>query len=887
MHPILASSVRLLLPLWLGILLSSCGGPPLLQSGTALDTALPPGQVGVYHLDLEAGQFLDLKVDQVELDVVLKLFDPDGDQIGETVDYGYVGQEELLLAVAETSGRYRLEVGKYESQREKEQPLRFVLLPRLKAAGPSERAAADAFWLFTRGINLAYGERDCEGAIDALSAAAAAETPFLVVTARSLTEIGICHDNLGHSDFALQNLQAALRLVRESTLERVVADVLIPLGRVERKQGLFQDALRHVGEAKDISERLGYDRGMALSLQQLCNLNCEMGLLEEAEAQCRDTVAFAEKTGYRASEAHARNALAWALQFLGRPEESITELMKGLELAPKQSESQANIILNLARAFDAVGEEAKAVEYFGRAKELNRSLKRTLSMAHTQTSLARVLLDADRVDSARAEIDSALDLVSETGGLSRAQVYEVRSRIAFAEGKVDQAKADIDEAFALIESTRPNALDFKARAKLLAAKWRIYEQRIFLAMKRSPFEGLQAAEQARARSLVDSLARSTGEQVSSVLSVREVQEDVLGPDTALIQFFLGSRESYIWIVTRERLTALELPSRKTLNQAAQNVSRRLTAPATAQDAVDTRAAAAELAHALRLGEAVDGLTASKLLIVPDGGLHQVPFSALPLSGADPDYLVIDRFELTYSPSATVLAAYRHSPNPSGRGSALAVIADPVLGHSDPRLGGKSISNAAAEAMPRLSQTAEEARALAELAGPDTTRILMGFDASKATLAALDLSRYRYLHFATHGVVDLQNPERTSLALSWYDADGLPVDGRLTVEDIEAMRLQADLVVLSACRTARGEHLFGEGLMGLGRAFMNAGVPRVVASLWTVQDSVTRELMEDFYRKMLNDGMRPAAALRASQLELRKYRPDPYHWAAFVFQGEWQ
>jgi CHAT domain-containing protein len=147
-----------------------------------------------------------------------------------------------------------------------------------------------------------------------------------------------------------------------------------------------------------------------------------------------------------------------------------------------------------------------------------------------------------------------------------------------------------------------------------------------------------------------------------------------------------------------------------------------------------------------------------------------------------------------------------------------------------------------------------------------------------------------VHFATHGLIDSVHPELSGLVLSLVDREGRAQDGFLPAFEVFNLNLPADLVVLSACRTALGKDIRGEGLVGLTRAFMYAGTPRVVASLWKVDDSATAELMKRLYAGMLGPKrLRPAAALRAAQLGLWRDKAwsAPYYWAAFVLQGEWK
>lgn len=317
------------------------------------------------------------------------------------------------------------------------------------------------------------------------------------------------------------------------------------------------------------------------------------------------------------------------------------------------------------------------------------------------------------------------------------------------------------------------------------------------------------------------------------------------------------------------------------------------------------------------GKAAPELGDKRLLIVPDGGLQRVPFAMLPLPGSDEPLLA--RHEVVLAPSASALAALR--ARVAGRKAApklLAVFADPVFAASDPRAGGAagaaagagppaessrlltqlaeddagpsgSAAGGAVLNIPRLPYTAREAGEILRVAAGRSNLKAVGFDASRATALSGALSEYRFLHFATHGYLDAERPALSALVLSQMDAQHRPVDGFLRVNDIYNARLAADLVSLSACQTGLGKEVRGEGLMGLTRAFLYAGVPRVVVSLWNVNDRATASLMASFYEKMLRGGERPSQALREAQLELRKQKrwSSPYFWAAFVQQGDWQ
>jgi len=334
------------------------------------------------------------------------------------------------------------------------------------------------------------------------------------------------------------------------------------------------------------------------------------------------------------------------------------------------------------------------------------------------------------------------------------------------------------------------------------------------------------------------------------------------------------------------------------------------------------------------------LGSNQLLIVADGALQYVPFGMLPEPVASPPWSdvsgqiashrppvtarqppLIVNHEIVSLPSASALAIQRHEL--AGRTPApktLAVIADPVFDRSDARLSKRTTTgndNAApstrsfddersiehlAEAaddstkgttrnlvIPRLPFTNQEANSLLALAPKDAAFSALGLQANRAAVLNAALNNYRYVHFATHGVIDTERPGLSSLLLSMVDENGKPQDGFLRANDIYNLKLPADLVVLSACQTGLGKEIRGEGLVGLTRGFMYAGAARVVVSLWSVNDQATAELMTRFYQRMLKQRQRPAAALRAAQVEMWR-QPQwhaPFYWAAFTLQGEWR
>jgi len=282
------------------------------------------------------------------------------------------------------------------------------------------------------------------------------------------------------------------------------------------------------------------------------------------------------------------------------------------------------------------------------------------------------------------------------------------------------------------------------------------------------------------------------------------------------------------------------------------------------------------------------------------GVHPA-LAALPDAAGRP---LLETHEVVNLPSASTLMVLRQelgARTPAPR--SLFVLGDPVFDSGDPRVRSvralpRTASAAVAErsaresgsgSLGRLYFTRREAEDIGSLARDGTAQRLLDFDANLEQVKDEGLGSYRYVHFATHGLLNNRHPELSGLVFSLVDAEGRPRDGFLPAYDVYNLHLNAELVVLSACETALGEDIRGEGLIGLARGFMYAGARAVVASLWQVDDESTAELMKRFYRGMLKEHRRPADALRAAQMEMSQDKrwAAPFYWAGFVIQGEWK
>jgi CHAT domain-containing protein len=423
-------------------------------------------------------------------------------------------------------------------------------------------------------------------------------------------------------------------------------------------------------------------------------------------------------------------------------------------------------------------------------------------------------------------------------------------------------------------------------------------------------------------------------------TLNDVQQKVLDDNTVLLEYSLGNDSSYLFALSRSSTSLFKLPPRSSLDKMATDFRGQLIPPRLQRRIVGIDVAADQQrglglvqGPAENLGAFISAsndlyqaavapaaavVTDKRLLIVADGALNYVPFEALIKNTDGADYASLNYLvktnEIVYAPSASVVAAIRQANK--GAGKNLLVLADPVFNSDDPRVKGGGPSQATAEArglglglesaisdvsespapavglhLARLVGTRTEAEEIGKIAksGGVQTDAWIDLNASEDNLRTRDLSNYRVIHVATHGLLDAQRPQFTGVVLSLVG--NRTNDGFLRTDEIFNLRMNPSLVMLSACETGLGKEKRGEGVIGLTRAFMYAGAPTVGVSLWSVADKSTAELMTDFYKRYLAAGT-PASAsasMRDAQLGMiagKKYAA-PFYWAPFVLVGEWK
>ncbi|HUR80381.1 MAG TPA: CHAT domain-containing tetratricopeptide repeat protein, partial [Thermoanaerobaculia bacterium] len=539
----------------------------------------------------------------------------------------------------------------------------------------------------------------------------------------------------------------------------------------------------------------------------------------------------------------------------------------------------------------------EALAHYGEVLRIARAGSNRRGEVNALINLGSVLASMGRCVDARARLDEALAITRQTSDrVAEGATLSRLAQIDREEGKLLDAVAHVETAVEIAEEVRAKSTAQQFRAAYLATVRDQYDLQIDVLMRLGAEAlALQASEHARARSLLETLEREQSQIRRSPVdppapSLTEIQQ-LLDDDTTLLEYSLGAQRSYVWAVTRDSLRGFALPDRARIDALARRVhslasARTQTLSERRKVDEDYRAAAAELS-AMILGPLKNELDGRRIVIAAEGALQYMPYAALPLPSTNAPLAA--EHEIVMIPSAATLALLRRASSHGAADKTLMVFADPVFSESDPRVS-VARSRDAAPRMPRLPLTRLEAGSITRLVPQASVTTALDFDASRATATGDAIRRHRIVHFATHGVLDSEHPEQSGIVLSLVDRNGKPQDGFLRLHDVYNLDLSADLVVLSACQTALGKEIRGEGLIGLTRGFMNAGVPRVVASLWKVDDRATAELMRRFYQHMLGgERLTPAAALRTAQMEMAKSAAwnRPFYWAGFVLQGEWR
>jgi CHAT domain-containing protein len=755
---------------------------------------------------------------------------------------------------------------------------------------------------------------------------------------------GWAHIYLGETDRALADFTSAL------AKRRVIGDRigepldLLGIGWAHALRGEHDEAISQFRGSLAVLDELGDPRGRAIRLAAIGEVLRRKNQLPQAVEYLDQSLKLSRAAGNdRGGEAETLTNLGWCRLSLGQLDLAQNTFTEALPIRRDLGDrtGEAITLLGLAHAERGMGNLHNARLHVEAALKIIESLRAQIARRPLRLSffaLAQdyyefyvdLLMHMHRLDPGRGHAAAALEA---------SERARARALIDLLQESVENVRQGVPPA--LLERER----DLRKRLNA-AANY----QRQLLGENASATQAAAAAKEVSdllaALSEVEVQIRGASPLYATLTQqqtadVRAIQRELTG-DTILLEYAFGRERSFLWAVSASSVTSYELPPRREIEAAASRVRASLTArehtlegetPSQKRSRVaradEEYPAASALLSRMVIGPAAGLLGAKRLVIVAPGALQLVPFGALPAPvPSSANAPLIATHEVTVLPSALTLVVLRKVAGTRERAAhGVTILADPVFSREDERLAevpsrreargegavlkvgaGVSVSELRTSigvpnqkpdagrdfagpyaALPRLFRTRWEAEQIAALYPQGQSLLALDFDASKEAAEGTRAGASRVIHFATHAIIDGEHPELSGVALSMFDSSGHTRDGFLRAHEIFNLRLSADLVVLSACRTALGKEFKGEGLVGLARGFMYAGSPRVVGSLWATDDKATAELMVRFHRKMQKELLRPAAALRAAQVEMwrdRRWRP-PYFWAGFTLQGDWR
>jgi CHAT domain-containing protein len=722
--------------------------------------------------------------------------------------------------------------------------------------------------------------------------------------ADSLTALALVYSYSNNHQKAIEHNLEALRIFQELQKRYEVVQLTSNLGAIYDRLGDRKKAAEYLAEALRMAREFGIRIGELHISSILASVYISLNELSKAEELIRDALVIALEVG----DTSRRTELYFHQVLIEVKRDNLVEALRHNEAAISLTETVADGIPNLdARSKFLAQYRTFHSSYIDLLMRMHQRSPNggyaAAALKAAEATKARSLLSllvAARVDLSKG-VDPKL--------LERERV--LRQMLAVKQLTLDKLRGS--------RQSQEQAAPLEKEIALISEEYNVIKGKIFEA---SP----EYASITRPKSL----------------ELADIQK-LLDENTVLVEYNLGVEKAYLWLVTPTSISGHQLPPKGEIREQAKKVYDLLTerskiskgeSPKTTrarwQKADNDYPAAANKLSEMILGPIASQLGKKRLVIVADGALQYIPFAALPAptteGQTDPKAKPVTPSQSSFTPliaghevinlpSATTLAVLRQQfgeRKPAQK--AVAVLADPVFDKCDPRvlkqtasntIGAKDCTPSQAEAArawrdlnpedgsitpPRLPRTRGEAKAITALVPPNAHKQALDFEANREMATSEELGKYRIVHFATHGFLNPSHPERSGIVLSLVNEKGEEQNGFLSLRDVYSLKLSANLVVLSACRTSLGTQIEGEGVISLARGFMSAGVPRVIATLWKVDDDPSAELMKSLYTQMLRGKrLSPGAALRAAQLEMRKNGEfsSPFYWAAFILQGEYQ
>lgn len=735
--------------------------------------------------------------------------------------------------------------------------------------------------------------------------------------ARALNHLGLCSLELAERAVADKNVAQGGEFYRraakyeEDALKHALEArdrwrqgyILRALSLIHLRQGMnlstgqaeeeYRLALAWADRSLALASSMKEQEWQGLALHQRGLAQLQLGLDAEGLESFQAALALWERIGDLLSAGYANRFIA--RQFHephGRFTEAIASYQRARDAFRKigDLESEACVMTDTAHAYGALEQKEKAVSLYDEAMSKLEHVRAKVGLPEFRKALMGKVYD---------RYEEATLFMLENGLHDRAFKLAESMKARLFLDQLAEARVDLEKGVSPELRTKrdhlENELSFTASGIADALRKTAPDKGEVNRLKDRQ-EKLQAELDKLQKQIRLQNPLYSSVQYPEPTGISELQKQVLRDDEALVEYFVSEGGIFCFVVTKDRYQVARLSvDEKTLKERVENLLDNVTAGLRRGEGYD-RAAAADI-YDLLLRPFEWAMQGRTLFIVPDGVLAKLPFEALVRIEDGGWKYFLENQAVKYLQSASVLAVVRAAQSESGKSDAFIGFGDPVFDYESfkagkreagagKEAGGRSGSNGLSLRswnLRRLESSGEEVRAIEDLFSEKTLEhaCLLRVEATEEKAKWKEMEKFGYIHFSTHGLLA---PGFQAIALSQIPGD--PEDGFLTIGEIMNLKYNARLIVLSACETGLGLAERGEGITGLTRAVMYAGTPAAVVSLWSVDDTGTKELMIHFYDNMIRKGLAKAEALRSAKQDLLKMKfRHPFFWSAFVMYGE--
>jgi CHAT domain-containing protein len=717
--------------------------------------------------------------------------------------------------------------------------------------------------------------------------------------ANSLENLGIAYCSLGQFQRAIEFQQQSLDISREIGYRQGEANSLGNLGNAYESLGKYHRAIEFQQQSLDISREIGDRQGEANSLGNLGNAYYSLGQFQRAIEFQQQSLDISREIGDRQGEANSLGNLGNAYQSLGQFQRAIEFHQQCLDISReiKNRQREANSLGNLGNAYQSLGQFQRAIEFQQQSLDISREIGDRQGEANSLGNLGNAYQSLGQFQRAIEFHQQCLDISRE---IKNRQV-EAASLNNLGEtflktNQLAEAETALCASIAIHETLRSELVNNDHKASIFETQVSAYHNLQQVLVAQSKFdEALEISEMSRTRAFVELLQQTLltndvpANHKTDRLSISKIQQIAHERICTIVEYsIIGPKTIYIWVIQPNGNITHRAANLEPLNQQNQTLKQLILKTRVSIGTNETDDAGnkiqlesqynrdetggfplLQLLHQILIEPIIDLLPTdanSPIIFVPHYDLFLVPFAAL--QNSNNRYLIENHTILT-SPSIQVLELTReHQNRVRGLRQAALIVGDPTI-HPNFQLDPHKLRQ-----IPRAKEAAEAIAATLQ------TQAISGDNATK--VAILDrMLNTRIVHLSAHGLIDdFQSsgiPGAIILAPSGDD------DGAIHAIDILQLKLDSELVVLSACSTGRGK-ITGDGVIGLSRCFILAGVPSIIVSLWDIGAPAAQLLMTEFYQNLARGDDR-AAALRRAMLTTKDILMTPLDWAAFTLIGE--